>query len=78
MTASIIIEKYHHELTKSQLLFLVWLYDKYPDGVMRKNINYPHMNSSYMQKSTIPELLRVGALKTQGLGTNYSKVVPCL
>jgi len=77
MSASQIIEKYHHELNANQLIFLTWLADKYPNGVLRSKINYPHKSQSWVT-GAIFDLEKMDIVKSEGKKSYNSMVIPCL
>lgn len=76
MNAHQIIDRYVGAMPKTELLFLVWFYSKFPSGVLVRNIDYPSLSSDSTHKY-LRRLERQGLIKWCKRGSIYAEVFPC-
>ena len=71
-----IIDKHIGVTTKTELLFLVWLYSKWPGGILVRNIDFP-IFSKHSTNRYLGRLENQGLIKWKNKGSIYSEVFPC-
>jgi len=77
MKAYQIIDKYSHQMSSTQLTLLVWLCNKYPNGILTKKISFPGVGDDHIRKS-LNLFVKIGAVTWEHKQSYNSKIIPCL